>query len=197
MFRTAVRPLALVRQVSRKYLSLFVAILAFSATAWQAYVAWDSEHRSLRAYVSLVPGSISGNLADIATQTVVFTRKNHGQTPAYDFRIPKSGIGVEPCDQPVQTPSFQVPELPIGNPTLFPGSKLLTHFTPNPSEAERVKINIALSNALSNEAVCLIYFGKAVYRDAFGDGHFTNFCWKYHGRKLEDVFRCEENNDSN
>lgn len=76
------------------------AFLAFCAAAYQGYISRDSEHRQLRAYVSLVPGDID-NFGIPDKQKFTFYRKNTGLTPAYDIVVSELGQSVITYGQPI------------------------------------------------------------------------------------------------
>jgi hypothetical protein len=66
--------------------ALVIAVLAFLAAAWQAYVANDSEKRQLRAYIGVHQVGYMG-LEDNDPIGVGFNFINHGQTPAQNFNL--------------------------------------------------------------------------------------------------------------
>ncbi len=66
------------------WIGLFVAVLAFLAGFWQAYVASDNEIQGLRAYVMVSSTKIGIDEKGVVDANV--TIKNYGATPAMDFR---------------------------------------------------------------------------------------------------------------
>jgi hypothetical protein len=100
-------------------------IFAASFGGWQASVASDSEKRQLRAYIGLVPGGID-NFGDVQKQHFFFTRRNYGQSPAYDVVLTELGQSILVNGQPLPLPLElkPPPEILRGNVTLFPTAEL-------------------------------------------------------------------------
>lgn len=170
----------------------YEATIASSAATRQATIADDAEKRQLRAYVGLIPGSIE-NFGDQAKQHFVFTRKNYGQTPAYDVAITEIGHSVGPYGQPLPLPQWgQPPEILRGNVTLFPTSELPMNVIGVPLDKTQ------LDKVITDDSWRYTYAGTIKYRDAFDKVHFTNFCWIFKRGALgaKDAEWCQGHNDS-
>ena len=165
--------------LSWKKIGFGVAVLAVIATAWQAYVANDSEKRSLRAYMGLhapADGQIVSNFAPPARASFHLIPKNHGQTPAY-FATQEIGSGVYsyPLPKTFAYPIEEVATLP-NRLTIFPGdldSAGINSTWNRPLTADEFA---SIKDASTNR---LYTWGTIKYKDAFGYWHYTNFCWSF------------------
>jgi hypothetical protein len=96
-------------------------------TRQQYLVADDTERQQLRSYVGIIPGDIE-NFGDRALQQFTMTRKNYGQTPAYDLAVVAWGQSVNPSNQQVPIMEIAPPPDIRGAITLFPGGELPFRF---------------------------------------------------------------------
>jgi hypothetical protein len=180
--------------------AIFIFVIATTvATGWAAYftqqqweVTSDQEKRQLRAYVGIVPGDVE-NLGDIGKQTWNASRKNYGQTPAYDVAIVAYGQSIIHTGEPIPTnPPLPPPDI-RGAITLFPTADLALRLKGIAINKEK------LTEFLNADGFQLVYFGTIQYHDIFDQRHFTYFCWMYsrdhpNGKDAEG---CLGHNDSN
>ena len=165
------------------------------------WVAQDQERRQLRAYVGFTPGDVK--YFGTTDQYIVVTRKNYGQTPAYALEFSYGGSEIIPYGSPVSgfnvencTPTPDSKHLP----TLFPGAigtnKIKKDYTAQRDMLDTVRANDSLAG---DGGYVLIYFGTICYTDSFGSGHYTNFCYEFHGKAMTaaDAEACRGRNDSN
>jgi hypothetical protein len=191
-----------------------VALAAFCATALQAYIANDTEKRQLRAYVGLIPGELE-SFGDADKQKFSLIRKNHGATPAYDVFLPFVGQGIISIGAGIPTAStnpsvdkfdrstiFPMGELPYifnGSPH-FDQIRTLSAQTPplNSTQSAQIQLLRAQGEAVKEGKMQYVYWGVVTYRDVFGYGHFTRFCWMFKGANMasKDAEACLGQNDS-
>jgi hypothetical protein len=162
------------------WLAVGVAGLAFLAAAWQAYVAWHSERRSLRAYVFVDSVKLARNDAGElafwhvyptsggAELMVSYTPKNEGVTPAYNVeRLVEIDLRSYPLSGNIVLKYTHGTSAYVAkSQEFFP---ILTRaFT----EDERKAI-------LAGEDRRLYFFGQLRYSDVFTSPHVTGFCFMY------------------
>lgn len=117
---------------------------------------------------------------------------NTGKTPARDM-ITRVYLNY----MEVPNPNPKIPEKAImstepTSQTLFPGNSVLVTF-PFPSDKVFAKDQI---ESLKNGQNAIYLYGMIVYRDVFGETHFTKFC-AYVLPSLTNVASCPSNNDAN
>jgi hypothetical protein len=153
--------------------AIAIAVLAFLATGWQAWVANDSEKRQLRAYIGVHQIGYQG-LEDSDPIGFGFAFINHGQTPAHDVNV----VGIidllpYPLSANVALP--HPPERPPQDGIIFSNET-------NPMIGwvwERHPMAIAAKQALlfqSSEKQIYMH-GFVSYRDIFDKKWRTDFCF--------------------
>jgi hypothetical protein len=177
----------------------FVVATAFATggAAWYTRQQWittaDSEQRQLRAYVGIVPGAVE-NFGEPGKQRFTLTRKNYGQTPAYDVGLSIVGFDVErPGAQ------INVGNIGCGSPkirgliTMFPSMELPLYITIT-QNFPKTQLDLVRSGEF-----VFVYYGTVCYNDAFSAPHDTNYCWMYKGESMtaKDADGCTTFNDSN
>ncbi len=176
------------------------AALAFFASAWQGWVARDSEKRQLRAYVYAIP-SVS-NFAVGQSAIVQITLKNGGLTPAYN---PSFAMGYEIApDSVAKLPADIGNELPI--PTFTPDGTGQFIYQEHILEETLPSIfgkpiTQAQFNAVVVAKTSQIYiWGRVNYLDAFGHHWHTNYCFGLSGTNVNisspEYTYCPNNNDA-
>jgi type II secretory pathway pseudopilin PulG len=157
--------------------SVVIAVLAFLVAAWQAYIANDTEKRTLRAYVGIVDHHIENVALDGAPHVQVMI-KNFGSTPASNVtywiaskfdRYPK------PIDLPVQP--FKPDKV-----VLFPTDG----FTATFDIGALNKVDMAGLNEGSRR---LYVYGEIDYRDAFEARWCTRFRLIYGSQQMLKIGR--------
>jgi hypothetical protein len=157
------------KHTSFEYLAGFIGLLAFFAAAGQAYIANDTEKRSLRAYVFLVGGTI---VLDGLTLKTVMDLKNGGQTPAYDLTV-KSWMEInargEPFDPKLAPTSYagQIDRAILGSQAIV-----------NPRLALAAPPEYI--PPLKNGPGIIFVIGQVEYRDAFDRVWLLDFRWRSH-----------------
>jgi hypothetical protein len=179
---------------------LFLVITAVATAAAACYtrsqwlVAADSESRQLRAYVGVVPGDVEDFGGP--NQRLTLIRKNYGQTPAYDVGASVVGVTIVKASGPA---AIVIPPSGCGVPSVY---GLITMF---PSMTLPLSIDIK-ENFSKNELALVqlgesgfVYYGTVCYHDAFGESHYTNYCWMYKGTDMtaKTAEGCLQHNDSN
>jgi hypothetical protein len=154
-------------------LAIVVAVLAFIATAWQAWVANDSEKRQLRAYIGVHQIGFQG-LEDKNPIGFGFAFVNHGQTHALDFNL-IGVIDLLPYPLPANLKLPSPPDRPSQDGIIFPNES-------NPMVGwvlERHPMTFAEKmEILSKSPDKQIYMhGVARYRDIFNKHWKTEFCF--------------------
>jgi hypothetical protein len=147
--------------------------------------------RQLRAYVGVIPDGIE-NFGDRKTQSFKLTRKNYGATPAYDVWIdPRQtiihiGDTIQPI--PITPPNI------TGTFTIFPSAEL-PYYSNGINATDK---QIALVREAGSEFQ-IAYYGIIYYRDAFGEPHYTHYCWLFSGPSMtaKEANGCLGHNDSN
>lgn len=172
----------------------FAAAVAAGVGAWQASVASDTEERQLRAYVGVIPGSVE-NFGDTQKQKLTFTRKNYGQTPAYNVFLPPANIEII---------RFGANLSNIANASFSVNFKELTTIFPTMEFPSYIKGTGSISQqqfelAKKGTEYVMIYYGVIYYDDAFRTPHYTRFCWMFKGESMtsKDVDYCLGHNNSN
>jgi hypothetical protein len=161
------------RKTALEIATIIIAVLAFVATAWQAYIANDSEKRQLRAYVGVHQVSYQG-LENSEPIGFAFTLVNHGQTLAKKANF--VGI-IDLLPYPLPTP-FKLqapPDRPSQDGIIF------SNETP-PMIGwvwERTPMTESDKQALfSRSGTKQIYMhGSISYEDIFGKPRKTTFCF--------------------
>jgi len=179
----------------------FIGLLAFFAAAWQAYVANDTEKRSLRAYVILshnfkkIDGFGSGK-----TPYIVAMFENLGQTPVYSATW-QSGIDFLPYPLKIE---IVYPDCAAIMRT--PDAKRWTFGKSTDIDKRGIRAMADVGNdarAITDiewqqytEGTAAFYFvGRFCYKDIFEKIRHTDFCTQY--RKGSDGLEfCERNNDA-
>jgi hypothetical protein len=165
-----------------------------SADAAQALVATakETEQRQLRAYVGVIPGEAENFGGD--DFKIKLTRKNYGQTPAYDVGFSQVYVDVLPPNALIVSKNIDCakPNFP-GLVTMFPTTEL--PWTVN----DTTKFSQDKINAVRKGDAVLYWYGNICYHDVFGSPHYTNFCWMYKGASMtaKDAEGCLQHNDSN
>ena len=153
--------------------ALGIAVLAFLAAAWQAYVANDSEKRQLRAYVGIHQVGYMG-IEDNDPIGVGLNFINHGQTPAQNFNL-IGIIDLLPYPLPQGYVLIDAPARSPRDGVIFPNeAPTMTGWT-----WERNKIDaLTKKEIISSSPKREIYaHGVATYDDIFGAHWRTEFCF--------------------
>ena len=163
-------------------LAVAFAALAFTASAWQGWVARDTEKRQLHAYI--LPSESSVVLSPPNNLKMHLVVKNFGSTPAYKLvgwnciivgRFKKDSIGNLGFETEFPVPPFD--EKNAQQTTVGPQD---TKSVLSPSFCDG---NVARVRAITPEEFARIQNGNAAvyiygeqhYLDAFGTAHFTNY----------------------
>lgn len=160
------------RRTLLKNAPIIIAALAFLAAAWQAYVANDTEKRTLRAYVGIHQGAVMG-LEDDGPIGVGFYFINHGQTPAQKFNFTGT-IDVLPYPLRLEYALVSSPKRPKQDGILFPNeTPPLTGWV-----WERNKIDAGTKKEIlsANPQREIYAHGIATYKDVFGSEWHTELC---------------------
>jgi hypothetical protein len=153
--------------------AVLIAVFALLATAWQGYIANDSEKRQLRAYVGVHQVGFMG-LEGSETIGVGFSFINHGQTPAQKFNL-IGVIDLLPYPLPTGYVLPEPPERPKQDGVIFPNEIL-------PMIGwvwERDKIDSPTKQEIisPNPTREIYAHGVATYDDIFGAHWRTEFCF--------------------
>jgi hypothetical protein len=162
------------KRVRIEYLSLFVGALAFAATAWQAYIANDTEVRSLRGYVLI--DSTEFKITPDGNAEVTVTTKNFGTTPIYDFQHWACTLIRPIPSRESDFPDITKVEAPVS--VLAPqGTKLK-----NMHELcdKRGPVDAADRAAVKAGTKALFALGEIRYKDAFGKSRITRYRRYWH-----------------
>jgi hypothetical protein len=134
-----------------------IALSASIATGIQAYIANDTEKRSLRAYVFVEKASV---VLDGNTLKAVIDLKNGGQTPAYNLTT-SNELNVAYANKPF----VPLMPLPVGGGL---------HGIVGPGAIVNPRIEMMLppqypdeAASLNNGSLVVYFFGKVEYTDAF------------------------------
>jgi hypothetical protein len=152
----------------------------------------DTAHRELRAYVGVIPGGVE-NFGDSRAQRLTIIRRNYGVTPAYNVFVKPTLAAVMRAGDAIPQDEIDTPKL-SGLLTLFPGISLPFYVTGTEGvakdQADLVK---------EGKNVLFVYAGILTYNDAFGDEHYTRYCWLFKGPSMtdRDAEWCPGHNDSN
>jgi hypothetical protein len=178
------------------FIFVVLATIGTVAAAYYARQQWltaqDTEKRQLRAYVGFIAGGVE-NFGDAQKQVFKMTRKNYGLTPAYNVFAPPTvhdvlriGAGL-PITFSSQPPNIRETA------TLFPTGE--NHLNIIGTQMSQTQNDLARAGAEYN----LVYYGIVHYTDAFGDPHYTRYCWLFKGPSMteKDVDACLGHNDSN
>jgi hypothetical protein len=159
------------------------ATRAADAATRQADISDDTEKRQLRAYMGVNPGEVT----NFGTRTQIFslTRRNVGQTPAYDVGF----IGIDGdillFGSPIPpSPGCTTPKLSDLF-TIFPNNPVPWDITVwNQDKFTKDKIDTVRVNESRIGGYMFMLWGTICYRDAFKKPHYTNFCYMYHGSNI-------------
>lgn len=166
-----------------------------AASQNQLGIMQDTEHRQLRAYIGVAPGEVQ-DFGVSGKQRVHLTRKNYGLTPAYDVGFSTIGAFVVKTNVPfdINTTNPCTQPSVAGLITMFPSADLPLNI--NTSGAAATDQDIALVKSGDSQ---FVYFGDVCYHDAFGERHYTNYCYMYKGISMtsKDADWCLKHNDSN
>jgi hypothetical protein len=149
-------------------------------------------HRQLRAYVGVSPGGIE-NFGDSQLQKFTLIRKNYGTTPAYNVFVKESLVTVIHAGDKIPEQENTPSSLP-GLLSLFPGISLPLTINGaaglSKEQADSVR---------EGKDVLFVYAGIVTYYDAFGEEHYTRYCWSFKGPSMteSDAEWCPGHNDSN
>jgi len=153
--------------------AVFFAGLAFGASVWQGWVARDTEKRSLRAYVFLVPDNevtVDVFPSKTAIGQIEVNVRNSGQTPAYDV-VANSWVALEEWPPPSDF-KYTGPPDPKGDSRLILAPGGVQHYhtgTARPfTDQEWQEIEAGTKS--------FYVYGSITYTDAFGYPRYTNFC---------------------
>lgn len=161
-----------------------------NAATKQAEIAADTEKRQLRAYVGVLPGSIT-DFGDKQKQTLHMKRQNFGLTPAYNLTWTKLGVFIINKGDLIQTPDVKKKNVDRLQ-TLFPSASIELNVIGIFYSEE------AVNELKKNENKSLVYIGSINYTDAFGVDRFTNYCFMFSFRDgaVMDANYCIGSNDS-
>jgi hypothetical protein len=150
--------------------AIVIAVFAFSAAAWQGWVARDTEKRSLRAYVGTADIKITENPSQITLGV-----ENHGQTPARHVKVFSSWHVVQKGQSLPKDFSFpdldECPDSLKSETALYPK-------VPLPAVTETGNCPLVLGKmalAVSGHSTLYLY-GHVDYEDVFDNPHTTTFC---------------------
>jgi hypothetical protein len=178
--------------------SLLTALIA-GAGIGATFIARDTEHRQLRAYLGIViPNPSTNNITPPTIPIVSLGIKNTGQTPAYRAVVlscVQLGPYPLPENQDFSCPNVIAAGIPQGPVTIFPGS------------LDSLGIRVVMKRSLTQAEFDSIgdgsnnrfyIWGKIQYVDAFNSGHYTNFCFSYfnYTETSGQIEVCNEHNDS-
>jgi hypothetical protein len=141
-----------------------IALAAAIATGVQAYIANDTEKRSLRAYVfaEKLTVTLDGN-----NIRAIMDLKNGGQTPAYNVTA-STQLYVDSADKPFN-PKAPLSESVLSRGILGPGAIL------NPGASGPIPSPTAYIPALKNGTLAIYYYGQVEYTDAFSRTWILDF----------------------
>jgi hypothetical protein len=135
----------------------------------------DQERRQLRAYIGVAIGQIEKFTATTLVEGSIIV-KNFGQTPAYN--IIDTGAAIVPAQFPF-----------IGSlRELLKSNMIPAHAFALLNPTQDLLINIVSKRLYTDDEISkindgrewrLYLLGKITYRDAFGEDHYTNFCFDY------------------
>ena len=183
--------------------AVFVFVIATAvATAFAACYArnqWltaaDTEKRQLRAYIGFLPGGVE-NFGDAKNQLFKMTRRNYGLTPAYNVFSPPTLHDVVKIGGALPS-TFNVTLPPNMNtkdtPSIFPSMEHTVRLPGHQMSPTQIEL------ARNGMEYQFIYYGIIFYDDAFGDHHYTRYCWIFKGENMtdKDADACLGHNDSN
>jgi hypothetical protein len=154
-------------------LAIVVAALAFLATAWQAWVANDSEKRQLRAYIGVHQIGYQG-LENADPIGFGFAFVNHGQTLARDFNL-VGIIDLLPYPLPANFELPSPPDRPPQDGIIFPNET-------SPMVGwvwERQPMTVIEKKGLliRSPSKQIYMHGVATYKDIFNRTWETKFCF--------------------
>lgn len=159
----------------------------------------ETTRRSLRAYVGIDTSGdrapcdgLSGN--DWILNLPII---NVGQTPAYDLECRHGWkcFGGQNTPWPVpQTYLLEASTLPSKG-TIMPDcpTPIRLHLTPS---TDGLSFSEIWAKAGRGE-MTIYFYGTLTYRDAFGERHYTNFCFRHQPERNGAVAVCDHHNDSN
>jgi type II secretory pathway pseudopilin PulG len=157
------------------FLAALGGITAAVLTGWQGWVARDTEHRELRAYVGVTKAAIESMVAGHPSVLSVAVR-NFGVTPAYSVGI-KAVETILPrrADNTYSLRPYR--QVPLGSfNTLFP--KITEYAIVGSSRHSMPLTERDIRNLASGRDV-LLFYGSIYYRDAFKGAHRTDFCYSF------------------
>jgi hypothetical protein len=153
-----------------------IAVAAAIGTIYQGWIARDTERRSLRAYVLVVPDSAKWITGDAAGPALEFWEKDGGNTPACCQKV-RGAFEVHPVnplmDYSVAHPEADWGEGKIDTRTLAPGEKYRAHIDveggsgyPRAVDAQRIAEGKAV----------LVFQGVITSQDVFESRHRSEIC---------------------
>jgi hypothetical protein len=157
------------------FTSIIIAAVAALLSLNQAWIATDTEKRSLRAYILVEDANGDKRFTPKMPARWNIRMVNYGKTPSVNTTtVAKLWIGKNALNR---ADAF------FGDPSSNPSA--ITSFIMPPDHRDDYGYASILSdNALSDEDIALmkssdaaiVLAGRAWYRDVFGDLHWTDFC---------------------
>ena len=152
----------------------------------------------MRAYVGVVPpadNQVANAFIPPVKPLIRLTPRNFGLTPAYEAQH-STGMGIAAFPLPK---TFNYPIQKIDTPpnpiTIYPGPLDLAGIV---ADGERALTQDEVASIQDGKSKRLYVWGTIIYKDAFGDPHFTNFCIGFYNLTLKQVQRepCNDHNNS-
>ncbi len=182
--------------------AVLMAVIAVFATIWQGWLALDTERRSLRAYLGVLPPTLqcpdcanalyqdpsSGPV--LTPNLLTFVVKVVGQTPAYDVHV--RHVDWEPI---TYIAPYQFGNKFVAHPNFANVIESRTTILPSDTAPFRVAIQVAYFRPAKFEGGRLLVYGGFDYQDIFGKTWTKEFCFIYKGAGAQDTFTtCPEHN---
>jgi hypothetical protein len=185
------------------FLAAIGGLTAGTAGVYQGWVAHDAERRQMRAYVGVSPAGVL-HYGDARNQIFQLIVKNYGQTPAYDMTPFQESVLIQREGNPNPPEPMGCKSI-SGNPVLSPTQRNISFdFSGNPYSAAdnaSVEANTEITNGTFHhpERPAFFYFGRLCYKDAFGDEHYTDWCFFAAGDNMvsSNIGTCRTHNGSN
>ncbi len=147
-----------------------LSVLAENAKR-QADTAQDMEHRQLRAYVSLTPGTLADFVVGKSPK-LNYTVTNGGETPAFKLDFTSA------TDFEVRSPSGTY-ERPLAPPSHQPYEIGIASKEAKPANVATPTLTQSVYDSVIGNKIAFVYFGDAKFIDVFGIQHPVQFCFFY------------------
>lgn len=161
-------------------LALVIASIAAVSSAWQGFVARDTEEKQLRAYVSARANHIYA-FSDKIPVEIKVALQNHGDTPANDIKV-TANIAVLP---------FPIKE-GFSFPTETNTARSVSTLHPDQvieARPNRVLTTEQIATVVANKDARVYVYGTVFYKTIFDSVSYkqTRFCYSVWGKDLSKI----------